>query len=636
MCSISCIWRLNKQPVSYDEIRAFNNVTAYRGPDGEGVFINANKNLALGHRRLAILDLSEAGKQPMFSADKKLVITFNGEIYNYIELKAELSTKGHRFITNTDTEVILAAYIEWGQACQLKLNGMWAFAIWNCEDSSLFLSRDRFGEKPLYYIYQKNKLFALASETVAFEYLPGFEKTFNPYNVDLAIRHPFYLESVGETIYKGIKKLLPGHSLIIRNNTLTIKKWWFSEEHLVQVPHSYNEQVEAFEELFKSSCELRLRSDVPVAVSLSGGLDSSTVYSTVQQVSREKETGRVPGWNHAFIACFPNTKMDERIYADEVVAFTNGIPHYVYPEQNDIAQRLFDDTRAEDFIYLSPPVVHRIYESMRASNVTVSIDGHGADELFFGYPHMVSELAISALEVERQTIFSTIAAMTETSYNQVTQQHNKALADQLLNSQRRVGNRIPEKIKRFYRTYMKRKSSGTGWLLHNPSYHDLTLVTPPGDAAFGISYRQLHFHLPTLLRNWDRASMKHGVEIRMPFLDWRLVSYVLSLPVGTKLSEGYNKRLLRDSLKGKLPESVRLRRNKIGINAPLEEWFNDRLAPFVLEAVNSRSFLASDIWNGPAIRSFVEGKRKTGQWTQKEAFKLWPYLNAWILMNRNG
>lgn len=640
MCSITGIWRLSGKPVSHPEIKTFNDATAYRGPDGEGTFIDQRKNLALGHRRLSILDLSDAGKQPMFSAEGKLVITFNGEIYNYLELKAELAAKGHAFKTGTDTEVILAAYREWKEECLFRFNGMWALAIWDIQKRSLFLSRDRFGVKPLYYVYRPGKLFAFASESVAFRRLEGFACSFDENNVDLGIRDSFYLESVGETVYQNVQKLLPGHWLKMEEKARPqIKKWWKTEDHLPTVPEAYADQVAVFKELFWDACKVRLRSDVPVGVALSGGLDSSTVYATVQKIfeasrSEHKENA---SWRNAFIACFPDTKLDEQYFADEVINYTGGHPNYIYPNEANVCDAIYAETKAEDYLYMSPPVVHNIYREMRKRNVIVSLDGHGADEMLFGYPDMVNELIDRKHRDARQRLMvNTWAGMTGASneYAEVFFTPPSVTAP-VQERPKSLGRFIPEKYKRIYRNLQGKNGRNGSWLRHNAYCKtDPSQLYPHfDDKGFAICYYELHRKLPTLLRNWDRASMRHGVEIRMPFLDWRLVTFIMRLPDSAKVGEGYSKRIVRDAVQGWLPDTVRLRKSKIGINAPLEEWLNGPMAPFVLDIVNSQSFLQSAIWNGHVIREHVESLTKAGTWTQKEAMKIWPYLNAWILMN---
>lgn len=641
MCGISGIWNLNERRIEQAVAEKFNNTIAHRGPDDKGIYVDATVNIALGHRRLSILDLSEAGQQPMYNADKSLVITFNGEIYNYIELRTELKAKGYVFKSHTDTEVILAAYQEWGTKCLYRFNGMWAFAIWDISKKSIFLSRDRFGVKPLYYVHQRGKLFAFSSESLSFNHLDGFQKEFSRKNMNLGIRDPFYLESIGETLYKDIVKLKPGHYLLLdKSGRLEIKKWWKTEDHLVKIPSTYDEQVEQFRSLFLDACKLRLRSDVPVGIALSGGLDSSSVYSTVQQIYKQNEKDRniTEDGQTAFIACFPGTKMDEKEYADEVIQFHNGKAKYIFPEEKDISNSIYYETKAEDFIYLSPPVVHSIYREMRKNNVKVSLDGHGADEMLFGYSNMIAEWIRAQEEgVNYEDLQGTWAEM---------QGMPKEEAERLFSMAKNTGGPsvlhtayekwVPVSLKRMYRKRAFEKQKSTSWLLDYNEFEknrdklSINFTNP----SFTIPYQSFHIGmLPTLLRNWDRASMRHGVEIRMPFMDWRLVTYVFSLPGTTKVNNGYSKKIVRDAMKNWMPESIRLRKNKIGVNAPMEEWFNGPMNKFVLDAVHTKSFLHSDIWNGPLLRDYAIEKCLHKKWTQKECNSFWPYLNAWILQN---
>lgn len=638
MCSITGIWRFRGEKIIPQEIQDFNNATSYRGPDGDGIFIDKEINLALGHRRLSILDLSEAGKQPMFSGNENLVITFNGEIYNYLELKSELIQKGHQFRSETDTEVILAAYEEWGEACQLKFNGMWALAIWDVKKKELFLSRDRFGVKPLYYIFVPEKLFAFASESIGFGLVKGYKKEFDDEHVDVAIRHPFQLENSGETIYKGIKKLLPGHSLRLKGaNNAEFTKWWKIEEHLVSTPSSYAEQVEHFKYLLTDSCKLRLRSDVPVGTALSGGLDSSSIYSFIQQINKATPniTDDITRWKTAFIASFPGTTYDEKKYAEEIIRFNDGLPKYIYPHNERLSESIYKATKAEDFIYISPPVVHNIYKSMRANNFKVSLDGHGADEILFGYPTMISELIAREQNLtDRESLFQMWAEMSDTNTEEVKRYFtNKSVKQSQEVNNRRFTNYVPELVKKMYRRNAARRGKNHSWLLHNVKEMHSTAKNPFTEPASDIIYRELHLNLPTLLRNWDRASMRHGVEIRMPFLDWRLVSYIFSLPKLALVNDGFSKKILRDATVGIMPDSIRLRKNKIGINAPVKEWFNNEMSHLILDIISSSSFVKSNIWNGVYLRKFAEEKTRSKTWTHTDAMRFWPILNAWMLKN---
>ncbi|OSZ82177.1 asparagine synthase (glutamine-hydrolyzing) [Chitinophagaceae bacterium IBVUCB1] len=638
MCGITGIWNLNSKPVKREDIISFNDTQRHRGPDGGDVFIDEQSCLALGHRRLSIIDLTDMGKQPMSDVSGRYVITYNGEVFNYIELKQELSAKGHHFSTRTDTEVILEAYKAWGKECVYRFNGMWAFAIWDREQKTIFISRDRFGVKPLYYTYAPGSLFAFASETIAFSKLNGFVKQIDKKNTNLGVKYPFYLESVGETIYQQIYKLKPGHNAeISAGSKLTIHKWWKTEEHLVTVPDAYNDQVAQFKELLTDACRLRLRSDVNIGTALSGGLDSSSVYSLVREIHDKHlfEKGSTPkDWQTAFVAVFPDTAMDEKEHADQVVAYTNGVAKYIYPNSNNLADALVDEVKQEDFIYLSPPVVHNIYKHMRESGVTVSLDGHGVDEMLFGYPNMVAEWMVNEKDAgTKDMLCHTLAGMLNLPLEVVHAKYLGTTAKKE-NKGKLLYNTLPVGVKNKIRRYKYNKIKHTEWLqeLHMPED-----VYPPltGKAPYDIPYRLFHVDiLPTLLRNWDLASMRHGVEIRMPFMDWRLVTYIFSLPGSSKVGDGYTKKILRDAMVGLMPEPIRNRKHKIGINAPMTEWFNGVLSSFIADAVSSKSFLESDIWNGPLLRDHALKLTKEKAWMHEQCNSFWPYINAWLLSNK--
>jgi asparagine synthase (glutamine-hydrolysing) len=359
---------INSEKLIIDDVIKMTDSMIHRGPDGAGYELYNNETLGFGHRRLSILDLSEAGKQP-FNYLESYSITYNGEVYNFLEIKEELKLKGYTFKTTSDTEVIIAAYHEFGKACLTKFNGMWAFAIWDKQIQELFLSRDRFGVKPLHYCYKPNQLFAFASETIAFKYLNNYKRTFNTQNLVTAIQNSSYIEAAGQTIYDGIEQLLPGHCITISSDkNLKITRWWNTSDHLVSYDEDYNKQVETFKELFFSACQLRMRSDVSIASALSGGLDSSSVYCTLQQFKNNSfNIERIPdNWQKAFIATFPGTSMDERKYAEEVINHTKGNAVYITPDYSNLLKDITYSTQLFDGIIANPLIaISDIYKSMR-------------------------------------------------------------------------------------------------------------------------------------------------------------------------------------------------------------------------------------------------------------------------------
>jgi asparagine synthase (glutamine-hydrolysing) len=506
MCGIAGFYGFGKSP----DAEALNQITdalSHRGPDGRGIWQQGP--VGLGHRRLAILDLSHAGACPMVCRGpdgRECVITYNGEVYNFLELRRELEKEGYLFHSETDTEVVGAAYLRWGKECLLRFNGMWALAIWEPKERNLFLARDRFGVKPLHYLWHRDN-FYFASELKAFCALPEFQRKLNRGYAAEALGKSQSLEGTSEeTLMEGVKKLLPGHRMEIdREGRWKKEKWWETRDHLPDAPGTPEKQVAAWRELFLDSVRLRLRSDVPVATSLSGGLDSSAVAAGMQILEKENPGGltRAPrDWRRSFCSVFPGTALDERAYAEETARATGSPCRLTVFTDPPSAKQIEESVWTMEDVSpaLAVPVVEN-YRAMRSQGVWVSLDGHGADEMLGGY----------------------------------------------------------------------------GWYLAEP-------MQSLNDRLCRDFHQTL---LPSILRNFDRCSMASGVEVRMPFMDWRLVCLSFALPAELKIGRGYTKWILREAMKGRLPEKIRLRRSKIGFNSPMVDWFNRGLGGLARRVIES-------------------------------------------------
>lgn len=656
MCGIAGIWNLNEKCITDEALESFTNSIAHRGPDGFGFYKNEAKSLGLGHRRLSILDLTEKGKQPMSFSDDRYWITYNGEIFNFIELREELKQIGYSFISDSDTEIILAAYQKWGKDCLYKFNGMWAFAIWDNEEQNLFLARDRFGIKPLYYLNQPNEVFAFASETIAFKSLSGFKREIDNSNLTRALHNPYSLEGYGYTIFKNIYQILPGHYLNVKKGkSLQQIRWWNTLEHLVKVPESYDLQVEKFKEIFENACKIRMRSDVPIASALSGGLDSSAVYCMLHNIMQnDKDKSRMPdNWQRAFVTTFPGSDIDERPYAEQVVNFINGNATYITQDYKELIQKSMQSSVMFDSVFQSPIfVANDIYNAMHNEGIKVSMDGHGVDEMLFGYPHLVKEAYLSAKELANNEYADDIAI---TYRDMLPISGQKEGYENLLNSfqvkhtsfaKKLYDQLAPEILKKLYRKINQPKrinkiDSSQLWLKNSPKEPLVSLSNKEVDLSKLTSVEQIiydNFHttvLPTILRNFDRASMQSGIEIRMPFMDWRLVTYVFSLPITSKIGKGFTKRILRDSIKNIIPEPIRQRKLKMGLGSPLPEWFSGEMKDWIYNIVNSPAFINSEVWNGKLISEFTNEKIKTKSWTWGDCMSIWPYLDAYIISDHN-
>lgn len=374
-----------------DLIDRFTDALAHRGPDGRGTYTDGP--MSLGHRRLSILDPSPSGACPMPVAcpdGTTLYITFNGEVYNFLELRRELAGQGYRFRTDTDTEVVAAAFHRWGEDCQTRFNGMWAFAIWKPATQTLFLSRDRFGVKPLYVAVRGTRV-AFASEIKAFLSLPDAQPALCQDAVQAFFASPVaYDGTILTTALQGVHRVPPGHSLTVTpQGSKGFKRWWETRDHLPSVPLRYEEQVAAFRERFLNAVRLRLRSDVPIGTSLSGGLDSSAVASAVAYLHGAKDadlTRCATDWQRTFIATFPGDDVDERPFADAVVSHTGAHPTYWTFDPEVAITDVAESVWAMDDLSAAPAVpVFNVYRTMRRNDVVVTLDGHGGDELLAGY-----------------------------------------------------------------------------------------------------------------------------------------------------------------------------------------------------------------------------------------------------------
>lgn len=634
MCGICGLWQLDGAAVEHRVLERMTRLLAHRGPDGEGLHVDGS--LGLGHRRLAILDLTPAGHQPMSYADGRYWITYNGEVYNFLELRHELESLGHRFRSESDTEVILAAYAQWGRDCLLRFNGMWAFAIWDAQERSLFLARDRFGVKPLFYLLERDR-FAFASEWKAFLTLTGFQRRVDWSTFVTALLDPYCQEGIEECLLLGVRRLLPGHCMLVTPRATRVYRWWNTLDHLVEPPVGLRKQAERFRELFEDACRLRMRSDVPIGTSLSGGLDSSAIVCMLSEIGSRSEDGRerlAKDWQRAFVVTFPNTPVDERAYADLVVQRSGVKAEYVTPTAQDFLDHI------QDVVYhlegLDAGVMIQLwtlYEAQRRAGVVVTLDGHGGDELLGGYVSHVLHALHDAGRLRRWPgrylqLLGAYRAMFRNSTGSM--QPDRPLSQLVAETNAWVGMAGRFGLSRRRRAM---RTSPASFLTPEALALARTPEPPymwPGNGHLGAAlYREFHqTMLPTILRNFDRMSMAHGVEVRMPFMDWRLVTYVFSLPPESKIGQGYTKLVLREAMRGLLPEPVRTRRDKIGFAPPLADWFRSDLRRWLLDVVGHDEIEASDLWNRAAVCNWLEGKLSGNSLSWGDLTGLWPLLHA--------
>ncbi len=579
MCGITGIWHLNGSCVEKEKIERFNDSLTHRGPDGAGISFHSDNSLAFGHRRLSILDISDAGKQPMTFADGQLMITYNGEIFNFIELREQLKKFGYKFSSDSDTEVILASYHRWGKECFDKFNGMWALAIWDEKLGELVLSRDRFGIKPLYYLNEQFSFFGFASETKAFKSLDGFDRKIDDQLLETSMINPVLLEGTSKTIFYNIRALPPGHLLILsKGRKLKIEKWWSIDSHIYGKPKTFDESVFEFESTLSDAVKIRMISDVPMSTALSGGLDSTTIFGYVNRFS-ELDMRTPSDRLSAFTVSFPEMESDELKYASEAARFFENEVEVVKHNQDGLLENLISAQRSLD-AYSPAPIlaISEVYRAMKRSGRSVSMDGHGVDEMMYGYRGMIDELYYRSISDMDHKLALELA---EVKVGLVHPKRRKKLRIKLnteLNS-------IPSGIRAKFISFLKPSESS---VLEHPLIEQYRFnpahCKNHSDIAL-MEFTQLT--LPTVLRNFDRASMMNSVEVRMPFMDYRLVSLILSMPVTYNVNQGLTKYLLRVSQKGYIPESIRLRTYKVGVGNPLDIWRNTLIKQGVLELLPS-------------------------------------------------
>ena len=582
MCGIfGCIGRISEE----NAWKCIDNIS-HRGPDA--VSVKSLEGITLGHARLSIMDTSDSANQPMVDSTGRYWIVYNGEVYNFYELRKELETIGYRFKTDSDTEVVLYAYLAWGKEFQYRCNGMWSVAIWDNHKKECFFSRDRFGVKPFYYFEQDDN-FYFASEM----------KAFFPIMKERKINYPifenknyFEYEATEHCCIRDIKKIAAGYCGHYIAGQLHIERWWNTLEHLIKVPSEYGEQIEMFRELFLDACRIRMRSDVPIGTALSGGVDSSAVAGAMKYLSQNETAHINKDWQHAFVASMPGAINDETQYAEMAAR------HIGLEVQKVMVNAAISPAELFRFMYIcedpyitSPIPFMQTYQTIAKDGVKVTVDGHGADELFGGYS---SDLFYAAWEVRGDS--EACREIWET-YNNMSLEEKKITFKQLQD-----------------RVVALRRENETNKEMD--------------EADIGVFNKRLYIQthkevLPTLLRCYDRFSMGNGMEIRMPFMDYRIVCFAFSIPMMSKINSGYSKKIVRDMASPFMDERVIYRKSKIGFNSPMTEWLQGDMKEFVLDTVHSREFLECELLNSLDVSIKVSEFYKQRRVTYTEGENIW-------------
>ena len=550
MCGISGIIGESQQFKLVEQISEMNRLISHRGPDGEGSFICGKTDVALGHRRLAILDLSDAGKQPFVSLCGQFVATYNGEIYNYVELRQKLTELGHSFQTETDTEVLMVAYQEWGQECVSKFNGMWSFAIFDKKNEKIFCSRDRFGIKPFYFTNTGEQIIFGSEIRQLLSYA-----TTRQVNKDILINYLIGgFENYSEnTFFEGVFQLPPGHNLIVSvaDRSYEIEQY-YKLAPSDSLPIEPEKQISYYEELISNSIRLRLRSDVQVGGCLSGGLDSSLISSIA---ARENK-----GHGHflAIHAKSTDINTDESYYARQAANTAEINLHEIEPANADFINALDEVILCQEEPFGGASIFMQFFVMKEAKKLgcTVLLDGQGGDETLLGYERYYPSLLLNLPFYQFISGFKNIVHKSKLSPLTLAQYFLYFMSS---NVRRAVLLRRSKHIKREYYKYLDEK------LIRNAAkaYRDLESLQ-----IYEITKAQL----PHLLRYEDKNSMWHSIEARLPFLDYRVVEAALALDTKVKFQDGWSKYIIRVISSKMLPKEVSWRRTKFGFEAPERNW----------------------------------------------------------------
>ena len=568
MCGIAGIISAQTGFVTRSRLQNMSNAIAHRGPDGEGFFIAEKQSFTTGlaHRRLAVIDLTDAANQPLHYIDRYVII-HNGELYNYEEIKSTLVNKGLFFQTNSDTEVIAAAYHFYGEDCLDKFDGMFAFAIWDQQEDTLFCARDRFGEKPFYYSFnEEHNTLYFASEMKAI-WAAGVERKIKPqfflHFLSLGItQHPQFPEL---SFYENIFQLPPAHKLIYTplSPGLNISRYWDLDKETV-IDISEAEAIAQFTRLFENAIQKRLNSDVAIGTSLSGGLDSSCIVAACSS------QGKTAFSHTSFSAIFPGFEKDESDFIQHLKEKYSLDTHFVSPDSRGLVTNMHELAlhQEEPFTSSSVYAQYAVYALAKEKNIKVLLDGQGADEILGGYTkythwYLQECLAKKQIGLAKQEA----AALQENGFlehwgirNYVAAYFPGITASRLERKSARILSSDPFIDQRF------RDVNSGGGFIFKPVVEKLNDI---------LYYDTCMGGLQTLLRYADRNSMAHGREVRMPFLQHELVSFIFSLPSSLKIKKGFTKWVLRQSYRSSIPEKIYSRKGKTGFEPPQKSWLQD-------------------------------------------------------------
>jgi asparagine synthase (glutamine-hydrolysing) len=580
MCGIAGI--VSNRKVDGEVLKKMTDAIAHRGPDGEGVWINQSATVGLGHRRLSIIDVSALGAQPMEVGDR-YVIVFNGEIYNYVELKELLQKKQYSFTSGTDTEVLVNMYDAFGEGCLQFLDGMFAFVIYDKTENKIFGARDRFGEKPFFYHVNEEGSLCFASEIKAI-WAAGIRKEVNDSSLFnfLAFGYLQDPENPHNCFFKGINKL-PAASFFtmqLPGAEMKIKRYWDIDLENRDDNITEDQAAQRIFELLSTSVSRRLRADVPIGSSLSGGIDSSIIVTLLDLLDEDKTIQR-----KTFSASFPGFKKDETKYQEIIIENTSVGPHFVYPDDNSFEKNYEKIVYHQDepFGSASINIQYEVFKKAREQITTVLLDGQGADEIFAGYHGYYhayfDELAKGGNGLLKKELNSYKDLHAENDINEKIKRGKYHGIKKLL----------PEQVENFFRhkfiTIPHAKKALSNDFVE--AYHKKIFRVQNKFETLNESlhYSLFRFGLEELLRYADRNSMAHSREVRLPFLNHELVTFAFTLPSHFKIREGWTKWILRKAFQNSVDSRIIWRKDKIGYEPPQKGWMDGN---FVNDTVHGR------------------------------------------------
>jgi asparagine synthase (glutamine-hydrolysing) len=643
MCGIVGIFSAKGLSGYGSALKAANDIVAYRGPDGAGLVMfdtefgtgsisKANRvrddvqtekmTLAFGHRRLAIIDLTKSGHQPMGNENESVWIVYNGEVYNYVELRAELEKSGHTFYSQSDTEVVLKAYIEWGESCVKRFNGMWAFAIADLREKIVFCSRDRFGIKPFHYFFD-GQHFVFGSEIKQLLCFPFVKVKINRKSLYEFLAYG----AVGcseETFFGNIYQLQQGHNLVfhLKDSTLT-KTCYYQPKLEINDRITFNMAAEEFRHLLRESVKLRLRSDVEVGSCLSGGLDSSSIVCLVNQLLTKE--GR-SGIQRTFSLHFHEEEANEYEYMEEVIRSTKVQAHFTYPTPDDLLQDIERLVWHQEEPFGSTSVFGQwsVFKLVHQEGIKVMLDGQGADEQLAGYVDLAFYY-LRELHYKREYVRLAVEAWRHARL------HRKPWASMLPGRAANIVGRfisfgkkhVPSLVLDWMKPEMTEEYQRQSYYLANQRKKPFGDLEELNNVLYQLTFLN---NLQELLKYEDRNSMAFSVESRLPFLDYRLVEFVFSLPSSFKIRGGYTKRILREGMAGVIPEKIRWRKGKLGFATPESLWQRTVLLPLIKQAIEDYR-----------MRAFLVPEKANAYFEQIQKYHItdfspWRWLNVYLWM----